>query len=344
MQKKKKIYLSICVPTYNRKKLLRRCLESIYLNLKSLNNSCEVIVADNSFKAMNINEIKTYKKKFRNFKYIKNVRNINLNGNLRKLISIAKGKYLHILSDDDILLESYYHTISKNLKKKFGILYLNPIGFYNDKNIYKLFEKNNEIKGLSQINFLKKTNFNLIYLSSCIFNKNYVRKEIFSEIKNSNILQTYLFSDCLFKDNKNIYSERYNIGYQKNNESALLNYQLFISDYFYFINYLVRNKKINLKNKNYLLSSTLKNYYSYIFLIQILRNKNTRIFKKSLDEKYREFKLYNVLFRYVDLFPRIIIIPYLSMLVLMFRLMNGEIVSMLRFLMQIIKYEKTQNS
>jgi glycosyltransferase involved in cell wall biosynthesis len=95
--------LSICIPTYNRANQLTNCLESIALNENHSLIEYEVCVSDN-FSDDNTEEVvKSFENKIP-ISYVKNERNIGRVRNYLQVVSIAKGDFIWLLGDDDLLL------------------------------------------------------------------------------------------------------------------------------------------------------------------------------------------------------------------------------------------------
>lgn len=95
--------VSICIPTYNNPKGLRRLLDSI---VNQDFHDYEVIITDDSTN----DEIKkisaTYQKKITSLNYIKNPHALGSPRNWNRAISFAKGDYIKIMHHDDWMLES----------------------------------------------------------------------------------------------------------------------------------------------------------------------------------------------------------------------------------------------
>ncbi len=101
---KNEIKLSICIPTYKRKKLVIPLLEDIFNQLAEFDSfDIEVVVSVNPSED-NIDN--TIKELFSNKSFILNVNNHNIGGqsNLLKAINLASGRLVWIIGDDDFLL------------------------------------------------------------------------------------------------------------------------------------------------------------------------------------------------------------------------------------------------
>lgn len=113
MNEKNELFLSICIPTYNRAQLLKRCVNSI---LASNNEKIEIIISDNA-STDNTSEILASFQDER-IKYHRNETNIGGPRNSIEVLKLAKGKWIFILTDDDYLLPGALEKIIKILKSK----------------------------------------------------------------------------------------------------------------------------------------------------------------------------------------------------------------------------------
>ena len=177
--------LSICIPTYNRKESLYYCLKSL---AKQTTKEFEVCISDNSSN-YNIKELlKPFKKKL-NLKVNINKKNLGFAKNVLKVTSMAKGDYIWLLGDDDLLIndsvKSLLNIINKNKFVKFFWvntyhLSVNYIRKYNknfDKNIYPdNIEKHSKVNKDMVCNFFdlidKNISFDyLLGIFVCVFHR-----------------------------------------------------------------------------------------------------------------------------------------------------------------------------
>lgn len=105
--------VSICTPTYNRPEFLGRALRSC---LAQTFQDFEIIVADNS--ANDLSEKVTQQLNDPRIRYFKNDRNLGPCGNTNRATSLATGKYIKFLMDDDLLkprcLEKMAAALARN--------------------------------------------------------------------------------------------------------------------------------------------------------------------------------------------------------------------------------------
>lgn len=120
--------LSICIPTYNRAKILDYVL-SQYVSNQEFNDDVEIVISDNASTDDTEFVCKKYQKMHKNIIYNRNERNI-VDGNFPLVLNLARGKYIKLLNDwiylDDRQLHTMKETILENLAKH------SPIFFTND--------------------------------------------------------------------------------------------------------------------------------------------------------------------------------------------------------------------
>lgn len=118
------IPLTIAIPTFKRPELLKLSLYSA-VN-QSYSGNYEIIVVDNC------NEDKFKKKvdiiinsfhKYKNIRLIRNKTNIGMFGNWNKCLRRAKGKYISILNDDDLLDYNFVENVIKDIDGSKMLIY-----------------------------------------------------------------------------------------------------------------------------------------------------------------------------------------------------------------------------
>ena len=110
-------YLSIMIPTYKRPQLLRKTL------LSAINQICafpiEVVVVNNDSDILKEDPVFDIICEFADYpvRYFRNQSNLGLYGNWNRCIQLARGDYLTILNDDDLLKPSFASTVIKLMIK-----------------------------------------------------------------------------------------------------------------------------------------------------------------------------------------------------------------------------------
>ena len=116
--------ITIAIPTFKRPDLLRRAIESV-LSADHGTFPFDVIVVDND-PSPGPTETSELIGSYRDNRLLhyRNSRNLGMFGNLNRCISLARGEWIAILHDDDMLLPTYFQTIESLIarKREFGAI------------------------------------------------------------------------------------------------------------------------------------------------------------------------------------------------------------------------------
>lgn len=96
------ILLTIAIPTFNRGNFLIRALNSI---LSQYDERIEVLVSDNASEDNTESIVAELKAKYSQLKYIRNEQNIGPDKNFLQCMALAKGEFILLLGDDDLIIE-----------------------------------------------------------------------------------------------------------------------------------------------------------------------------------------------------------------------------------------------
>ena len=197
------MFLSIAIPSNNKKKYLFEAIKSILEdNYKS--NNYEICISDNS-NDNKFSEINTFfKNKIINY----NTSNfLKMDENINNVVNLSIGEYVWLFGDDDILIDGALNAIIKYLKKnKPDVLILNSSSFIENKIIeeYRFKKKNNFIYDGNQDNlFLAEMGNYITYIGSIV-----IKKNVWKKYFNQNSIGSY-FSHlklvCEYKINNRIH-------------------------------------------------------------------------------------------------------------------------------------------
>lgn len=126
--------ISICIPTYNRHKLLKTCLDRIVSQKWFDTETIEIVISDNASPDITKSLVHEYQKKYLNIKYFRNEENVWANLNLFKAAERATGKYIWFMGDDDQIIDWWLRQIIKtiNIHHNIALLHTNMIaGVHN---------------------------------------------------------------------------------------------------------------------------------------------------------------------------------------------------------------------
>lgn len=121
--------LTIAIPTYNGSATIKVMMDIL---LQQYDPRVEILVSDNCSKDSTPDIIKEYQEQHPYIKYTRNEINIGADANFLQCMRLATGKYIYLLSDDDVLIEGALAEILNYLEKyaDVGLIYLNSVGFH----------------------------------------------------------------------------------------------------------------------------------------------------------------------------------------------------------------------
>lgn len=95
--------LTVAVPTYNGSKTIRNMLDIL---LPQVDERVEVLVSDNCSTDETPQIIAEYREKYPFIRYVRNEKNLGADGNFLQCAMLASGKFVMLISDDDIIIEN----------------------------------------------------------------------------------------------------------------------------------------------------------------------------------------------------------------------------------------------
>ncbi|MFA5916795.1 MAG: glycosyltransferase family 2 protein [Candidatus Gracilibacteria bacterium] len=275
--------ISICIPTYNRKKYLKQCLDSIVNQDCFTENQIEIIISDNDSNDNTEKLVKEYQINYKNIKYFINDNNIGANKNILKASEYAIGKYIWFMGDDDKIINGKIVEILEFINKynDITVFQTNMISGNNDIYIvnegitfFKNLLKNNDFRLINFMSFIptiivKKDNF--------LLNLNLLKNSFIDNLGDS-YSHSYILLRCIYKNkigllgnfieygNGNELKNEWKTDYKKWHKVVLVNGIYKYYDVFDFL------KKANISKKDLdKLKSFFEKKYKIILIIGIIR-------------------------------------------------------------------------
>lgn len=120
--------VTIGVPTYNRSRFLRKCLEAIFYDIGD-DEQFEILVSDNCSEDDTQELVEEFASRYSNLTYIRNKKNIGASANFERIYNIAKGKFVFTLGDDDYYRIGVLYRILEAVKQNHdcSIIAMRPI-------------------------------------------------------------------------------------------------------------------------------------------------------------------------------------------------------------------------
>lgn len=187
--------LTIAVPTYNRAEKLKVLLENLLPQVAVL-PEVELLVSDNASPDDTQAIVEQAIAQGLRCEYIRNSTNIEADPNFLQCYERARGKYVWIFGDDDVLLPGSLAFITRLLQRKeCDLVYVQPFGF-----VHKVEERGHRNPSPAVFEYSSAADFlhnaglrgDLVMLSAVIVNKNRVEATphpAFREGYDTNLLQ-----------------------------------------------------------------------------------------------------------------------------------------------------------
>lgn len=272
--------LSICIPTYNRAKYLEKTLPEIIRQVEEINrkDQLEVLVSDNC-SCDNTSDIVCELEQLYPITYIKNPINIGPDGNFINCFNKARGKYVWLLGDDDLILKDSIKEIMKIISEEdYGLVHIDCENS-DGKN-----------EAIDDINFfLSNVSYWITFISANIFRSDIVKKiKVTEELKRSFMLQVPYFLTSATSYKKNYLLRRPILGESLANKSngGYNLFKVFVQNHLGFWKKMVDDHKISMECYEYVKKDTylhfLRGYvYQLLLLRQNLKKNNIRKGKKG---------------------------------------------------------------
>ncbi len=198
--------LTIAIPTYNGSKTIRQMMS---LLLEQYDNRVEILVSDNCSTDTIPQIIEGYKQDYPFIRYVRNEKNIGADANYLQCMRLAKGKFIHLLSDDDVMCEGALSKILTFLEQNQDVtlIYLYTKGFrgrYVDIESCSApaIQPDNDICTTDKKKFMDYAGYYWGFMSSFI-----IAKKNFNQINNPEQfygtywLQSYIHILCCSREN-----------------------------------------------------------------------------------------------------------------------------------------------
>ena len=112
--------ISICIPTYNRSRHLSNCLNSIILNKNISNLNIQICVSDNCSTDDTEKVVRLAQREI-DIEYQKNEENIGMSRNFLNVVNMARGEFVWLIGDDDLLMPSALIELEEMIDNNPGV-------------------------------------------------------------------------------------------------------------------------------------------------------------------------------------------------------------------------------
>lgn len=292
MNDKTNILLTISIPTYNRANYLDMCLSQICNQIKPYENIIELLVSNNNSIDNTEEIVYKYINQGAIIRYIKNENNIGPDRNIAQCFTEAKGKYVWVFGDDDILLDESIKKIVDEIKnnEEYGIIYVNSYGFSHDY----IKERPKKVKLQASVicntdEFIERKHFFMTFITGNICNKTLFKNGfMIDKFIDTNLIQLSWTLSALIDYKKQLIINDFIIAAKSNNTGSYALCDVFAKKYNFILNEFV---KIGFSQKNCaVINKNLLCDFFPPFIMKIRSQKNNFIKEDYFNKLYPLYK------------------------------------------------------
>lgn len=286
--------LTIAIPTYNRSGYLDLCLSQLCKQWRGHENQIEILVSNN----MSTDDTDRIADKYMSLGYplvyIKNAENIGSDRNIAQCFHRALGKYVLILGDDDVLVDTSVGKIIEELRTgDYGVVFLQPYGYDHDfakERPLRLFKR--KAVYIDKGKFIRKLGVYSTFISANIINKSLIHSTVDPySFAGTNLVQLFLIYHAVLASQKNLYLPEYLVACKRNNSGGYNFISIFVTNL---------NNAFNDFSKKGLPAAAFEGvnkklitwYFPYYILRMRERNETGLLDPSSLSELYKRYGRY----------------------------------------------------
>jgi glycosyltransferase involved in cell wall biosynthesis len=203
------VLLTIAIPTYNRAACLDLCLDKLTDQTDRIGKDVELIISDNASPDTTPEVVDKYRNCGLSLTYVRNQENIGADANIHQCFTMATGKYVLILADDDLLVVGAVDNIITALGSgEYGVVHMKSYSYVTDFLAegpayrgdlgYTVYQDKEQ--------FIRKVNVMLTFISGNIINKTLVDPSLDIEsFHSTNLVQLSWTLSALVNADSNLY-------------------------------------------------------------------------------------------------------------------------------------------
>ncbi len=154
------VLLSICIPTYNRCRILEKTIHT-YTKDPSFDDRVEIVISDNYSTDNTMQVLSGFARKYRNIKYNRLPENIGADYNMSAALNMGQGKYLKLMNDTVTLNPGALEFMLKIIGSEESDM--KPIFFYQN---ISFLNSNKPLRSVTLNKFVRSTSFWSTWISN----------------------------------------------------------------------------------------------------------------------------------------------------------------------------------
>jgi abequosyltransferase len=225
--------LTIGIPTWNRARYLALALEQLRQELGHIRPGLvEILISDNCSPDQTEQIVADRNPSVSPWRYLRNSENIGSDANIAQCFNLAKGKYVLILGDDDLLLDGALASLCSHLRSgQYGVVCLRPYGYERDFRREYPGGKGRLREFTDAGKFLAAIGPYMTLISSCVINKDLLANVDARTFCGGNLVQVHLVMQAALRAERNLYVDDYQIACKRNNSGGYDFSRVFVEEF-----------------------------------------------------------------------------------------------------------------
>ncbi len=212
------VLLTIAIPTFNRAAYLNINLIHLCPQLFGHEGDVELLISNNDSQDETEEIVKQHIDQGCHITYIRNQTNIGSDRNIAQCFQRARGRYVHILGDDDLLLDGAVDKILCVLRAgDYGVCYLAVYGYDENPDREKpLRYHSRNVVFTQKARFIRRLGIYSTFISANIINKELLHDVDTDKFLGTNLVQTYLVYAAISRAARNVHVSEYLVACRRN--------------------------------------------------------------------------------------------------------------------------------
>ena len=289
-------------------------------------NSVEVLVSDNCSTDNTPHVVEAHTSPELPLRYVRNAENIGSDENTAQCFNLARGKYVLILGDDDLLFDGTLASLCSHLQaNEYGVVCLRPYGYERDFRREHPGGRGKLREFTDAGDFLAAIGPYMTLISSCVINKDLLSNVDPREFCGGNLVQVQLVMQAALRSEKNLFVDDYQVACKRNNSGGYDFSRVFVEE---FGRILDNGKSLGLSDSaiSKIETRMLVGYYpTYLLRERRLRSGDLVATRARFDARFGRRWLYRLWLEPILALPRPLAIAWGMMATLFGRAVSGEL-------------------
>jgi len=225
--------LTIAVPTYNRAAYLSLQLEQLGRERSGLEEpqQVELLVSDNCSPDETRSVVEAASSGGLQLRYLRNTANIGSDRNIAQCFNEARGRYVLIMGDDDLLVDGVLVQLIRLLQDTTpGVVLLRPFGYDQDFRAECPGSEGEWITYRDAGSFLLRAGAHITLISACVIRKELLEPLNATQFVGGNLVQVHLVLRAIMKSEVNVSFEGFAVACKRNNSGGYVFSQVFVQE------------------------------------------------------------------------------------------------------------------